>query len=94
MDHLDCARRIEEFFARGAEEVAREEDESRPDPLPRRRQRFARGLRERIEGIGADPPPAGEKTRQPIVDGGFDLGEEAGESVAFQKLESASFSSE
>jgi hypothetical protein len=78
---------------RGAEEVTREEDEPRPDPLPGGCERFSRGLGKRIERIGFRPPPAGEEARQPVVDGRLDLGEEASESVGSQKLASASFSS-
>jgi hypothetical protein len=94
MNHLDHARRIEETPVRGAEEVTGEEDEPRPDTLPRGCERFARSLGERIERIRIGPPPADEEARQSVVDGRLDLGEDANESVGSQKLASASFSSE
>lgn len=94
VDHLHRAGGIEEPAARRAEEIPREEHQPRPDPLSRGREGLACGLGERIERVGRGPPPAGQELRQPLVDGGLDLAEEAGESVGLQKLASASFSSE
>ena len=67
VDHLDRGARVDELGARRAEEVAREDDERRPDALARREQGLADGGREGVEGVRL-PFRRREEAREARVD--------------------------